>query len=288
MRHGLELVLSRFGAGAQAEFEFTEPEDVVGVGFHLMGGAQFDLGEKRIATQALDVWAMSLPRGYRSLFSLPSEGFQTVSIRMTPDAARGLLDEGRYGSHKLHALLGQAGSRAQIEQGDPIGALGAARVTAMLGSAYTGPARRLYLESCVLGLLADQLDTPLDAAKSTPVVPLADHRRMLAARDCLESRLENPPTTLELAREIGVNDFKLKRDFKRSFGETIFGYVRRRRLEQASTHLGNGLSVQEAAYAAGYQCPRCFADAFRRQFGVLPRDVSKAMHRRNKSPAGYT
>jgi len=158
----------------------------------------------------------------------------------------------------------------------------------MLNSHYTGSARRLFLESCVLGILADELNTNASLLELVSVVQLSDRRRMLAARDCLEARIDDPPTTLALAREVGVNDFKLKRDFKRSFGETIFGYVRRRRLERASIQLDEGLSVQEAAFAAGYECPRCFADAFRRQFGILPRDVSRAMLRIGKAPARRT
>jgi len=288
LRHGLELVLSRFGAGPGTEFHFVEPEDVVGIGYHLIGGAHFDVAGQHFATQALDIWAVAAPKHSTSVFSIPKAGFRTVSLRMTPDTARTLLDEGNGRSAILGGLIGMCAPEAHLERRSPISGPGAARIKSMLNPHYTGSARRLFLESCVLGILADELNTNVRLPAPVSVVQLSDRRRMFAARDCLEARLDNPPSTLALARELGVNDFKLKRDFKESFGETLFGYVRRRRLERASLQLVEGRSVQETAFAAGYECPRCFADAFRRQFGVLPRDVSRASLRVGKAPGSRT
>ncbi|OBX17867.1 hypothetical protein A9995_14495 [Erythrobacter sp. QSSC1-22B] len=96
------------------------------------------------------------------------------------------------------------------------------------------------------------------------------------ARAWLDEHLDDPPSIIELARLLGINDFKLKRSFKATFGTTIFGYVRQRRMERAADSLYDGLSVGDAAAAAGYVCPRCFADAFRRHFGKLPSEVTRA------------
>lgn len=80
---------------------------------------------------------------------------------------------------------------------------------------------------------------------------------------------------------MGTNEFTLKRAFKDAFGTTIYGHVRRHRMEQAAARLGQGASVQDAAAAVGYDCPRAFADAFRRSYGVLP----SAMTRRQRAIA---
>ncbi|CAM5502008.1 AraC family transcriptional regulator OS=Stutzerimonas stutzeri OX=316 GN=CXK95_03430 PE=4 SV=1 [Stutzerimonas stutzeri] len=55
---------------------------------------------------------------------------------------------------------------------------------------------------------------------------------------------------------------------------TIFEYQRARRLLQARQALEReGISVNEAAWRAGYNSAANFATAFKRQFGISPRQV---------------
>ena len=81
---------------------------------------------------------------------------------------------------------------------------------------------------------------------------------------------------MSLARLAGLNEFKLKRLFKEVFGTTVFGYVRQRRMERAAVDLHAGKPVAQAAAAVGYECPRCFADAFRRYYGMLPSEMTRS------------
>src|SRR5207237_10744336 len=60
-----------------------------------------------------------------------------------------------------------------------------------------------------------------------------DRERMLEARGHLLANLSSPPTLPALARLVGTNEFRLKRDFKLLFGEPVHAFVLRRRLEQA-------------------------------------------------------
>ncbi|WP_375467852.1 helix-turn-helix domain-containing protein [uncultured Nostoc sp.] len=58
-------------------------------------------------------------------------------------------------------------------------------------------------------------------------------QRLYYAKAILNQTLHNPPSLLNLAKEIGFNDFKLKRGFREVFGTTVLGYVQSLRLEQA-------------------------------------------------------
>lgn len=273
VRSGFDLVLSRID-GDTCPFHFEEPDDVFGLGFHLKGGATFDMEGERFETRPLDVWAGAAPRGSSSTFSLPTTGFHTVSLRFAPDAIGDLL--GQYGAQGglLHEMAHIASSQVSVSRLAPLDATAAQLVGAMFTTPYKGAARTLFLESCALGLLAAQID-----AAAHPYIPardLAERRQMEQARTCLDHHLDDPPSIIALARIVGVNDFKLKRSFKSAFGTTVFGYVRQRRMERAATHLHEGRSVAASAEAAGYICPRCFADAFRRHFGILPSEVRHA------------
>lgn len=281
IRDGVDLVLSRIAPTEACDYHFVEPEDVFGIGFHLKGGARFDMEGEVFATRPLDVWAGAAPRGARSTFRLPAAGFQTVSVRFAPEAVRELVDRlGRGGLlDDMVRMSEQAVATARLA---PLNADAARTVAAMFTCPYTGAARTLFLESCALALIAAQLE----AASRTRPGPRAraDARRMSQARAWLDAHLDAPPSIVELARIVGINDFKLKQAFKAAFGTTVFGYVRQRRMERAAAHLHGGMSVSAAAAAAGYDCPRCFADAFRRHFGILPSEVSRAALQNSRAP----
>lgn len=274
LRDGFDLVLSRIGGGEECQFHHSEPTDVFGIGFHLKGGARFSASGQRFETRPLDVWAAAAPQSSRSSFSLPASGFETVSLRFSPECLRELLGSCGYEGGILDMMARSAHEFESFARLVPLAPPAAATVRAMLSSRYTGAARALFLESCALALLAAQIDAQeKTAARDGRTFAKT---KMVEARAFLDETLAAPPSILELARIVGVNDFKLKRDFKASFGVTIFGYVRQRRMELAACNLNAGMSVAAAARTAGYECPRCFADAFRRCFGILPSRMAPA------------
>ena len=77
---------------------------------------------------------------------------------------------------------------------------------------------------------------------------------------------------MELARQVGMCDYNLKRGFKEAFGTTVFGYLRDRRLEKAQQLLlEQKMTVASVARAVGYDSPTSFTTAFKRKFGVGPK-----------------
>lgn len=140
---------------------------------------------------------------------------------------------------------------------------------------YQGAIAKMYLEAKVLELLALQFtqltELKSDAANSTLRPKSID--RIYQARDILEQRMEEPPSLLELARMVGLNDYKLKQGFRRVFGTTVFGYLREYRLEQARQLLTTDtMSVGEVAYAVGYSNRSYFTSAFIRKYGIKPKE----------------
>lgn len=140
---------------------------------------------------------------------------------------------------------------------------------------YQGAIKQMYLEGKVLELAALQfvqfLET--DGSPHSEVTFKADEiERLRHAKDILIQRFDNPPSILGLARQVGLNDFKLKQGFRQVFGTTVFGYLREYRLEQARLLLAEGqLNVQQVAQAIGYSHAGYFANAFKRKFGVTPK-----------------
>lgn len=118
--------------------------------------------------------------------------------------------------------------------------------------------------------------TPLDA--TVPPLLRGVVEQLRAAAAIIDRDLENPPSLHELAVRVGLSETALKRGFPRVFDQTVFGYLRERRLERAKTLIETGeCTVLEAAARVGYSNPSNFAAAFRARFGVNPKTFQLAV-----------
>jgi AraC-like DNA-binding protein len=148
-----------------------------------------------------------------------------------------------------------------------------------------GVTKRVYLQGKVLELMALQL-APLMTNNDTLLKPLQLKPKTIArlhhARKILLSRLENPPSLLELATMVGVSTGTLKRGFPELFGTTVFGYLTDRRMEYAEKLLLQGnITVSEVANQVGYSNPGHFAAAFRYRFSITPSQCLTGKKQRN-------
>jgi AraC family transcriptional regulator, transcriptional activator of the genes for pyochelin and ferripyochelin receptors len=135
-------------------------------------------------------------------------------------------------------------------------------------------------ESFLLSKSLDLLVLSVETARPTPGQYLkteADRDRIVAARDRVNERLTDPPTLTELAKLVGINEYKLKRGFKEMFGTTTFAYLTAQRLDLAKQYLlDTDRSATEIASDLGYATPQHFHSAFKKRFGVTPNSMRKA------------
>jgi AraC-like DNA-binding protein len=102
----------------------------------------------------------------------------------------------------------------------------------------------------------------------------ADVGRFHRAREILATKFSPPPTIASLARELAINETKLKSGFKALFGHTVFEYGHECRMQHA-LHLlrDKRIRISKVAEAVGYQHQGTFASAFKAHFGIRPKDV---------------
>jgi AraC-like DNA-binding protein len=176
------------------------------------------------------------------------------------------------------------GCRSSYFQSSPMTPVMRAIVQQLLNCPYQGLSERLYLESKALELTSLSFDSLLSREISSPqAADLCQDEadRIHRARDILLSRLSNPPTLLELAHDIGLNDRKLKQGFRKLFGTTVFGYLHDYRMQQAQQLLQlPKATVASVAQSIGYSNPEAFSVAFRRTFAITP----KAYQIRQRTP----
>lgn len=146
---------------------------------------------------------------------------------------------------------------------------------------FVGACRAMALTARCNDLLIDFLDTLARAGSPRPPAPTRTMQEQIrAAADLLDAQLENPPTLGHLARTVGLSETTLKRGFHQVFGAPVFAYLRARRMERARALLQAGeATVLEAAACVGYSNPSNFSSAFRRHFGVNPKQYQLTSRR---------
>jgi AraC-like DNA-binding protein len=142
---------------------------------------------------------------------------------------------------------------------------------------HDGLVGRLLAESCSLELLATSVAAGRDDAVSPgrgATIRPKDTVRVLRIRDKLLEELDRDHRLVDLARLAGMSVSALKMKFPAIMGQSVAAFLRDQRLERARTGLEReGWTVSQAAYFVGYRHPSNFATAYRRRFGVPPKDA---------------
>lgn len=139
---------------------------------------------------------------------------------------------------------------------------------------WEGRARRICAEAKIVELILLQFDQYKQLLKQgRNTLRKADIEKMQQARDFMTAHPAEPCSLIELAHEIGTNEFTLKRDFKAVFGTTVFKYWHKLQMDYAKGLLIEGKNVSETAYLSGYKHATHFTAAFKKYFGVMPKDM---------------
>ncbi|WP_298340821.1 AraC family transcriptional regulator [uncultured Algibacter sp.] len=145
-------------------------------------------------------------------------------------------------------------------------------VEQFFNNTYEGKIKMLLYKSHITALLSHYFGQ-LSKQENTTLNTFQLEKINLA-QEILVSNLENPPSLTELAHRIGTNTNKLKIEFKAQFGVPVFKYLQNERLKKAYNLIKNGQkTIQEAAWAVGYDSLGSFSNAFEKKFGYRPSQV---------------
>jgi AraC-like DNA-binding protein len=133
-----------------------------------------------------------------------------------------------------------------------------------------GPLAGLRREAAASAFLAEAFSGP-QALQQSRSVSRSDAGRIMRVKDMLDSLAPDVDLRLaDLAQCHGMSIRSMTRHFRLMFGTTIFAYVAARRMEKASVALEDGLSIDQAAYIAGFAHTTNFSSAFRNRYGHPP------------------
>jgi len=116
-----------------------------------------------------------------------------------------------------------------------------------------------------------------------------DYRqRICRAMNFISQHLDREPSLEEIARSANFSAFHFHRIFKAVTGETVFGFMRRLRLEWAANRLlGQPQEdITTVAMECGFSSSQNFAKAFRAQFNASPTEFRQSKDGNKASKAG--
>ncbi len=128
----------------------------------------------------------------------------------------------------------------------------------------------LLVEKFIIGFI-DKLE------KNSQLVKLKDDEiiRLIKVEALLVKDYSGtPPVIATLSRLAAMSPTKLKKDFKSMYGLPVYEYYQKNRMQRAKTLLLLGrFAVKEVGIMVGYSNLGHFAASFKKEFGVLPREM---------------
>jgi AraC-like DNA-binding protein len=103
----------------------------------------------------------------------------------------------------------------------------------------------------------------------------ADVEKLLVLRNIILEDVSTPPVLGTLSKLIGMSETKMKQLFKQTFGDTIYNYYQKTRMEEAAFLLKQaGHSVSDVGYQLGFSNLSHFSRVFEKHFGIIPKKYS--------------
>jgi AraC-like DNA-binding protein len=140
----------------------------------------------------------------------------------------------------------------------------------MFNCPLSGPLGQMMLEGSMQQLMALQF-AMMGSTKQTESISRRDREVMHAVKDFLHANFQCEHSLLDLSKRFGINQNKLKTNFRELFGKPVIAYLYDLKMEHGrSLLLDKGMNVSEVAPIVGYRNANHFSTAFKRRFGVNP------------------
>ncbi len=269
IRDGLQFNISKVTSNTSYALEMPMAYDLVGFTYGLKGVTSMNfLNNQRIElpTETSIVYRFSAEdlKAYKKYEKGEDIHF---SIHFTLDTFRSMLDIEQ-------ALLPEAfkvfayGNKSGLYQTIPLSLEVKQILTDLLNIDQTGLSRQFFVESKVLELISIQIEhlTGTTCMERTT----AKKEKLQECKNLLIDNFSQPPSLIELTKQVGINLCDLKVGFKQMFGMPPYQYLKNYRLDRAHDMLIDGLPVNVVADRIGYVSVGSFSNAFYEKFKRRP------------------
>lgn len=145
----------------------------------------------------------------------------------------------------------------------------------ILTCSLQGELYSIYTQGKALELLTLEL-SKLDINKNEIFLDDYDKEAIYRAKEILINNLKNPPSVIDLAKQVHLNEFKLKKGFKQVFNTSPYKLLYKYKMNKAKKLIeSNKYNINEIANLVGFKYASNFTNAFYKEFGVVPKKLMK-------------
>ena len=279
LEEGLALISSDVRYTEQVTIEHPD-RPIVKFHYRLSGGSGLDVQSKgfsRVADHTGSVLFMPAAMKKREVVSAGKHE-HSVTIACSPSWLN---------AHVGPDLDGKTGGLAAYARGEqpdffflPITMRSSISLAAnaLMSCELSGYARHMFFRAKALEILALSVDVLISEHAQPDYIEhrisKSDFEQLQVARRILQTDFSVALKISDLAGRIGMNESRMMQLFKRLFGETVFDFSQRARMEFAAKLLeATDRPITDIAYDVGYDYPSNFTTAFKRHFGIPPKAV---------------
>jgi len=174
--------------------------------------------------------------------------------------------------HKIDFLSGENSTQKYYKEDDISNTMLFA-LNQMLLYRTSSITKDLYLKSKIYEIFSLIFDNKNIDIDQCPFIMNDDQlKKIRLAKEIIINRYMDPPTLIDLSKEINLSLRKLKQGFKETYGRTVFKYLFEYKMELALKLLKDGENnVNEVSFKLGYSNASHFIYAFKSRFGITPR-----------------
>jgi len=144
-------------------------------------------------------------------------------------------------------------------------------ITEILSANFTDNSKRLFIESKILELLAIQINENVTTNKDFISNDMVT-KKIYEVERIVTTDLTAQYSILQLTKLVSLNEFVLKKEFKRIFRKTIFDYTLSLKMKKAAQLLiHTNKPIYEISDCIGYKNPTHFTAAFKKLNDCTPK-----------------
>lgn len=141
---------------------------------------------------------------------------------------------------------------------------------------YSNSIDKIYLKNKTMELIYFVLEKLQETNSSVVSLDAEDIKRVQKAKQILDNAFHTNITIATLAKEVALNQSKLKKGFKELYSYTIREYLVNIRLSKALEYIKTKeYSIKEVSHMVGYTNQASFSFAFSKKYHFSPKEFQK-------------
>ncbi len=151
----------------------------------------------------------------------------------------------------------------------------------IFNSSINSSIKNLYVKGKIYELLSLYFNTNATENEKCPFLVEDDYViKIRKAKDIIIDRVAEPPTLQELATEVGLSLKKLKEEFKKIYGDTVFNFLLNYKMDFAKKLLETGNhNVTEVGMQIGYSTSSHFIAAYKKKYDITPKKYIQSLQK---------